>query len=167
MTIVAENNLPLIIVALLIGLAIAFWLFRGSRRTRGADLTGSDVAPAAPSEQGRGVPGEIAAATGDVAGEILGVDRHLNVPPASGPADDLRLMKGVGPKLAAQLNENGITRFDQLAGLSPTEIDLLDARMGAFSGRLAKDRVREQACFLARDDRDGFEAQFGKLGGGA
>ena len=167
MTIVAENNLPLIIVALLIGLAIAFWLFRGSRPSRGADLTGSDAASMAPSEQGRGVPGEIAAATGDVAGEILGVDRHLNVPPASGPADDLRLMKGVGPKLAAQLNENGITRFDQLAGLSPTEIELLDARMGAFSGRLVKDRVREQACFLARDDRDGFEAQFGKLGGAA
>ena len=167
MTIVAENNLPLIIVALLIGLAIAFWLFRAARRTGGGSANRSAAEPAAASEQGRGVPGEIAAATGDVAGEILGVDRHLNVPPASGPADDLRLMKGVGPKLAAQLNENGITRFDQLAGLSPTEIEMLDARMGAFSGRLVRDRVREQACFLARGDRDGFEAQFGKLGGGA
>jgi hypothetical protein len=39
--------------------------------------------------------------------------------------------------------------------------------MGAFRGRLERDRVVEQACFLARNDRDGYEAIFGKLGGGA
>jgi predicted flap endonuclease-1-like 5' DNA nuclease len=73
-------------------------------------------------------------------------------------------MKGVGPKLAAQLNQNGITRFDQLAGLSENEIAMLDERMGPFRGRLQRDRLVEQACFLARGDTDGFEAIFGKLG---
>ena len=74
-------------------------------------------------------------------------------------------MKGVGPKMAAQLNEFGITRFDQLAGLTETEVALLDKRMGAFEGRIARDRVVEQARYLERGDKDGFEATFGKLGG--
>jgi predicted flap endonuclease-1-like 5' DNA nuclease len=70
----------------------------------------------------------------------------------------------VGPKLAAQLNANGVTRYDQLARLGATEVALLDERMGAFRGRIARDRLVEQACYLERDDKDGFEATFGKLG---
>ena len=36
--------------------------------------------------------------------------------------------------------------------------------MGAFEGRIARDRLVEQAGYLARGDTDGFEAKFGKLG---
>ena len=54
-------------------------------------------------------------------------------------------------------------RFEQLAGLTPTEIERLDAQLGPFSGRLTRDRVVEQASYLARGDTDGFEQQFGKL----
>jgi hypothetical protein len=43
---------------------------------------------------------------------------------------------------------------------------MLEEKLGPFRGRLARDRVVEQARFLARGDRDGFEAQFGSLGGG-
>ena len=43
---------------------------------------------------------------------------HEELPGASGPPDDLLKLKGVGPKLAAMLNERGITRFDQIAKLS-------------------------------------------------
>jgi len=41
---------------------------------------------------------------------------------------------------------------------------MLDERMGPFRGRLAKDRIREQADYLGRGDMDGFEERFGKLG---
>ena len=75
------------------------------------------------------------------------------------------MLKGVGPKLAQKLNENGIIRFEQLAGLSATEVSMLDDRLGPFRGRLSRDRVVEQASYLARGDTDGFEARFGKLGG--
>src|SRR5438132_1659141 len=68
-------------------------------------------APAA----GKGVADEVATATTDVAGEVLGVD--VAGKPA-GPADDLARIKGVGPKFVARLNELGITRFDQLAGMN-------------------------------------------------
>jgi predicted flap endonuclease-1-like 5' DNA nuclease len=169
MTDVAQTNYPLLIIALLIGLAVGFWLFRAARRPRRSDRSPTDAPPAVPApacEDGRGVGGEIAAATKDVAGEILGVEAHPEIPAATGPADNLQLLKGVGPKLASQLNQAGIIRFDQLAGMGETEIALLDARMGAFAGRLQRDRIVEQACYLARGDKDGFESRFGKLGGG-
>lgn len=149
---VAENNLILIVIVLVLGLAVALWVFRGRGRT-------SD------GPEGNALQDEFAAATQDVAGEILGVDAHPAIPGPSGPPDNLQQLKGVGPKLAAQLNEFGISRFDQLAGLTENEVALLDRRMGAFEGRIARDRLVEQACYLERGDIDGFEAKFGKLGG--
>ena len=156
---VVQDNLILIVIALLIGLAVALWAFRKSGGE--ANLT-ADARSDGP--EGNGLQDEFAAATKDVAGEILGVDAHPDIPGPSGPPDDLRVMKGVGPKMAAQLNEFGITRFDQLAGLTETEVALLDRRMGAFEGRIARDRVVEQARYLERGDKEGFEAKFGKLG---
>ncbi|HVQ07758.1 MAG TPA: hypothetical protein VMS43_04935 [Allosphingosinicella sp.] len=117
---------------------------------------------AAPSPHGAGVADEVATAATDVAGEVLGVD-VVRAP--AGPADDLRKLKGVGPKFVARLNELGIVRFDQLAGLNANEAAHLDERMGPFQGRLARDRVIEQADLLARGDIETFEEKFGKLGG--
>ena len=114
-----------------------------------------------PPAAGKGVADEVATATTDVAGEVLGVD----VAPPAGPADDLKQLKGVGPKFVARLNELGITRFDQLAGMNETEVAHLDERLGPFQGRLARDRVIEQADLLARGDVESFEEKFGKLGG--
>lgn len=156
----AQDNLILLVVALAIGLAVALWAFRGRR-------AGSDASAARRMDgpEGNALHDEFAAATQDVAGEILGVDAHPSIPGPSGPPDNLQLLKGVGPKLAAQLNDFGITRYDQLAGLTDNEVALLDRRMGAFEGRIARDRLVEQACYLQRGDKDGFEAKFGKLGG--
>ena len=115
--------------------------------------------------EGRAVTDEAAAAARDVAGEILGVEAHPVAPPATGPADNLQTLKGVGPKLAAQLNANGITQFGQLARLTPNEVAILDEKMGAFRGRIARDRLAEQAAYLAQGDTEGFEAKFGRIGG--
>jgi len=162
-----------VIVALVVGLAIGWWIFRSIRRDRSDDV----IAPPKAVEkkrpaplrrdgpEGNGLFDEGAAAATDVAGEVLGVQVHSELPGASGPPDNLEVMKGVGPKFAVRLNECGITRFDQIARLSANEIDMLDEKMGPFKGRLVRDRVVEQAAYLARDDRDGFEAKFGKLGG--
>jgi predicted flap endonuclease-1-like 5' DNA nuclease len=157
---VVQDNLILLVIALLIGLAIALWAFRGS-----GSRSGPVSDRRADGPEGNGLHDEFAAATQDVAGEILGVDAHPSIPGPSGPPDNLRLLKGVGPKMVAQLNEFGITRFDQLGGLTANEVALLDKRMGAFEGRIARDRLVEQACYLERGDTDGFEAKFGKLGG--
>ena len=167
-----DTNTLLIIAGALVLLVLAILLIARSSKQR-VRVTQQDARPVATTAraidlaEGRGVADEGAAAAKDVAGEILGVEAHPIVSEASGPPDNLQQLKGVGPKLAAQLNAAGITRFDQLARLSANELALLDDRMGAFKGRLARDRVGDQAAYLARGDTDGFEAQFGKLGGTA
>jgi predicted flap endonuclease-1-like 5' DNA nuclease len=88
--------------------------------------------------------------------------------PAAPPAPvatDITQLKGLGPKLAAALAELGFTRIDQIAALTPAEAEDLDARLGAFKGRMARDRWIEQAKLLTAGDKAGYEAAFGKLGG--
>jgi predicted flap endonuclease-1-like 5' DNA nuclease len=82
---------------------------------------------------------------------------------ASSAPDDLRQLKGVGPKLVTVLNGLGVTRFDQIAGWSAGDIATIDAQLGTFTGRIARDNWVEQAGFLAKGDIAGFEAKFGKL----
>jgi predicted flap endonuclease-1-like 5' DNA nuclease len=117
--------------------------------------------------QGNSVADEYATAASDVAGQVLGVEVQSHLPGASGPPDNLTLLKGVGPKFATRLNEFGITRFDQLAALNENQVALLDEKLGPFRGRIARDKVIDQAGYLGRGDTDGFEARFGKLGSGA
>lgn len=175
---VADANTIILIVALLVGLIVGWWIFKG-RRASDRDLGEARrdkvveaprpepvAAPAtADLREGNGIADQGAAATSDVAGQLLDVPVHSELPGASGPPDNLEVLKGVGPRLAAKLNESGITRFDQLARLSSNEVAILEDGLGPFKGRLVRDRVVEQAQYLARGDRDGFEARFGKLGG--
>lgn len=90
-------------------------------------------------------------------------------PPAPAPkvttADNLQLLKGVGPKLVVLLNGLGITRFQQIADWTDADIARIDAQLGAFQGRIARDNLIDQASYLARGDKAGFEAKYGALGG--
>ena len=86
------------------------------------------------------------------------------IAPPLGDADDLRRIKGLGPKVAAQLGGLGIIRFDQLAALDSEGQARLDAQLGPFAGRMARDRWVEQAALLAQNDIAAFEARFGKVG---
>lgn len=91
-------------------------------------------------------------------------DSALSAAVASSPADGpVTQLKGLGPKVATRLAELGITRIGQIAALDEDSAQELDAQLGAFSGRMARDRWIEQARFLAAGDRAGFEAVFGKL----
>jgi predicted flap endonuclease-1-like 5' DNA nuclease len=125
------------------------------------------LAPASDVGEGNSIVDQGVAAAADVAGQVLGVQAHSELEGAGGPPDNLQMLKGVGPKLAEKLQANGITRFEQLSRLSDNEVTMLDDKLGPFKGRLARDRVVEQASYLARNDSDGFEARFGKLGSGA
>jgi predicted flap endonuclease-1-like 5' DNA nuclease len=151
----------LIVIALAL---VAFLLFRPRQR-----VTLTDSAPVRPHmaghqpAEGRGLGGEMAAAATDVSGDILNSRVHQELEADPGHEDDLCRLKGVGPKFATALKTNGIYRFEQLAALSPDAALQLDERLGTFRGRVTRDRLVEQARYLAADDRAGFEAQFGKL----
>jgi predicted flap endonuclease-1-like 5' DNA nuclease len=98
-----------------------------------------------------------------MAGDIIRAPVRRTLDGDKDPHDDLCLIKGIGPKFADKLHDVGFYRFDQIARLSPTEIDRLDAQLGVFAGRIARDRIVDQADYLARNDIDGFEQKFGKL----
>jgi predicted flap endonuclease-1-like 5' DNA nuclease len=83
---------------------------------------------------------------------------------AKGP-DNLRLIKGLGPKLNTMLNDLGVTRFDQIAGLDVAAVAALDAKLGTFAGRITRDNFVDQAGLLAKGDVAAFEAKYGKLDG--
>lgn len=87
-------------------------------------------------------------------------------PPAAPSFDDrpITTIKGVGPKVAGLLAELGVAQIGQLAALTPAEAEAIDARLGAFTGRMKRDRWIEQARLLVAGDTAAYEAQFGKLG---
>lgn len=160
-------NWPLALIAALVALLLLYFLLRPPQ-----NVSLTDSAPIRPhmaavrsarTGEGKGLGDEAAAAAADVAGSIISARVHDSLPGASGPPDDLIKLKGIGPKLAALLNSHGLIRFDQIARLTPAQVDDLDQRLGAFRGRLARDSVVDQADYLARGDIDGFEQRFGKL----
>ena len=166
-----DTTTLIVIVAVLAVLIAGFLLMRPRRQRierepgKAEPYAASVERPYVRVREGDGVADEVAAAATDVAGDVLSVEAHRELAGGeAGPADDLRLLKGVGPKFAARLNELGVTRYAQLAAFGDTELARLDDRLGPFRGRLARDRVAEQADYLARGDTGGFEERFGKLG---
>ena len=167
-----DTQTILIVAGALVLLLLAIPLLRGRGARKAAPKREGEAYVAsterpymkrADGPQGNSVADEVATATTDVAGEVLGV--KASPVSAGAGADDLTRLKGVGPKFVSRLNELGITRYEQLAGLNANEAAHLDERMGPFVGRLERDRVIEQADLLARGDTESFEERFGKLGG--
>jgi predicted flap endonuclease-1-like 5' DNA nuclease len=163
--------LPLIAIALAL-LAMLVWVIsRARRRARVTDADGGhgilrDVleegaAPAARNQAlidaPRGVEADPAPASGPA-------PALAPAPAATGPADDLTRIKGLGPKLAALLGELGVTTFVQIAAWTPDEVERIDALLGRFSGRITRDQWVEQAKYLATGDEPGFTATFGNNG---
>jgi predicted flap endonuclease-1-like 5' DNA nuclease len=179
-----DMTAPLILIALLAIVAIVAiaWgtklrrersagarTFTANREAAERGSPGSTTAPpVAPSPPPLANEPIVAAAAFDASPASIAADVPV-APPAPAPteslASNLTQLKGLGPKLAATLAELGVTRIDQIAALSPADAAALDARLGAFQGRMARDRWIEQARLLNAGDKAGYEAEFGKLGG--
>lgn len=69
--------------------------------------------------------------------------------PRNAQADDLKLIRGVGPILEKALNKLGIWHFDQIAGWGVQNIKWIDQNLEDFRGRAERDRWVEQARKLA------------------
>lgn len=75
-----------------------------------------------------------------------------------GVADDLKQIKGVGPKLEALLHGLGFFHFDQVAQWTAEELAWVDDKLEGFKGRASRDGWVEQAKLLAA----GGETEFSK-----
>lgn len=89
-----------------------------------------------------------------------GADKPLFKAP-KGKADDLKMISGVGPKLEKELNDLGITRFEQVAKFTPDDIERVDQRL-TFKGRITRDDWIAQADALASGGVDEYVKRFGK-----
>ena len=71
------------------------------------------------------------------------------VAPRSGGADNLKQIKGIGPKIEAALHGMGIFHLDQIAGWSKADIEWVEGEL-AFKGRVRRERWVEQATELCK-----------------
>jgi predicted flap endonuclease-1-like 5' DNA nuclease len=66
-----------------------------------------------------------------------------------GAADDLKRIKGVGPKLEQLCHSLGFYHFDQIAAWTADEIAWVDDNLEGFKGRVTRDDWVAQARILA------------------
>ena len=59
--------------------------------------------------------------------------------------DDLKKIKGIGPKLEGVLNEKGVQTYEQLAVLTDDEQEIVNGALDAFPGRIYRDEWVPQA----------------------
>lgn len=114
------------------------------------------VAPVAPEP----MPAATPVATTPPVAATGGGPRKLFEAPA-GPADDLKLIKGVGPALERTLNLIGITTWRQVAALTTEQIAAVEGEVG-FRGRVARDGWLDQAKVLASGGVEEYRRVFGK-----
>ena len=84
----------------------------------------------------------------------------LSAARASG-ADDLKMIKGVGPKLEALLNRLGFYHFDQVASWTADEVAWVDQNLEGFKGRVSRDNWVAQAKTLAAGGQTEFSKRVG------
>ena len=74
--------------------------------------------------------------------------RTMKAPRKAG-ADDLKMIKGVGPKMEKLLNSLGFFHFDQVAKWTADEVLWVDQNLEGFKGRVSRDNWVQQAGVLA------------------
>lgn len=156
-----RDNMVVVMVAALVAAILLYLLLKPRQRVQLSDNTPLRPHMAARQREGNGIIAEAAAAAGDVSGQLLRASVHDQL--GDPVADDFQRLKGVGPKFAQMLQARGFFRFAQLASLTSEELMRLDPHLGPFRGRITRDRIIEQAAYLARGDQDGFESKFGRL----
>lgn len=122
-----------------------------AKAAKGGDAPSKTDAPAMTA--GSDAPG----ATGTPASGPGTKPRTMKAPRKSG-ADDLKAIKGVGPKLETMLNGMGFYHYDQIAKWSGEEIAWVDQNLEGFKGRVSRDNWVDQAKTLA----EGGETEFSK-----
>ena len=99
--------------------------------------------PATPAPTPEPAPTE----TGASAGEA--VSPTFLAAPGDAGADDLKKIRGVGPKLEQTLNGMGVYHYAQVAAWTEAEVAWVDENLEGFKGRVTRDGWVEQAKALA------------------
>jgi predicted flap endonuclease-1-like 5' DNA nuclease len=82
--------------------------------------------------------------------------------PREGSGDDLKKIKGVGPKLEELLQSLGFYHFDQIASWTTEELAWVDSHLEGFNGRASRDDWVGQARVLAAGGETEFSQRVDK-----
>ncbi len=114
------------------------------------------AAAAAPAAASAPTPAAAAAAAAE---PVTDAQRPAALAAArAGGADDLKKIKGIGPKMEQLCNSLGFYHFDQIAAWTAPEVAWVDANLEGFKGRVTRDEWVAQARQLAA----GGETEFSK-----
>ncbi len=104
------------------------------------------------------------AAPTDAVAQAAGTKPKVMKAPRKSGADDLKMIKGVGPKLEGLLNSMGFFHFDQVAQWGPEEVSWVDQNLEGFKGRVSRDNWVPQATALAAGEETEFSKRATKSG---
>jgi predicted flap endonuclease-1-like 5' DNA nuclease len=164
------------LVLLVIIIAVAFIWTQWEERKKAEGILerpradGAGVAPAAPATPN--APGAPAPGAVKVPGRVESIPSPQPLPrdpgraaPSSIKPDDLKIIEGIGPKIAALLQSQGIRTFRDLADADVERLHqiLADARLSALADPASWPR---QAWLAAEGDWDGLQSMQDQLKGG-
>jgi predicted flap endonuclease-1-like 5' DNA nuclease len=105
----------------------------------------------APTPKPKPAPAPVAAAPVAVMATPAAAKRPEALKAArGGKADDLKIIKGIGPKLEILCHKLGFFHFDQVAGWKDDEISWVDENLEGFKGRVTRDRWVPQAKAIVK-----------------
>lgn len=138
------------VLALALGLVLKIVLCRPLPTMAEVQGRMSAPAPAAAPVAARVVAPVAASAAAPAAAAPGGAVKpvFLSAARSAGP-DDLKLIKGVGPKLEELLHSLGVFHFDQIAAWTSEEVAWVDDNLEGFKGRVSRDEWVAQARILA------------------
>ena len=125
---------------------------RGGRPERAAPPPPLEPAePATPIVETATPTVKTAAPIGETAPDIPsdGDKPELLTAPRDAGADDLKRIKGIGPKLEVVCNRLGVYHFEQIAAWTDREVAWVDHHLEGFKGRIVRDGWVAQARVLA------------------
>jgi predicted flap endonuclease-1-like 5' DNA nuclease len=148
---------PAAFLAILVGLIVAIVLYVGFHSAGAAPAPAPQAVPAPkPMAEAAAVPQAVMTAPAPAAtpapalsAEVAGATRPAGLAAPEGAADDLKQIKGVGPKLEKMLNGMGYWHFRQIAAWTPAEVAWVDDNLEGFKGRVTRDEWVPQARVLA------------------
>jgi NADH-quinone oxidoreductase subunit E len=124
-------------------------LARTALRDQEVELRRARTGPAAVMETSPAVGADAA-----VAEETVSVEEIAARTAGAGqpPDDDLKLIRGIGPKLERLLKDVGITSFAQIARLEADDIAVVADALGSFPKRIERDDWVGSAARLHQDN---------------
>ena len=132
----------------------------GSPDTPAAAAADRPDGEGADEEAADGIAPSPAGAPADAADE--GTKPELLDAPRDGAADDLKRIRGIGPKMEGMLNELGVYHFAQIASWSSDEVAWVDGHLEGFRGRVSRDDWVSQAGELAEGRETDFSRRVGE-----